>query len=411
MSSDTPHTPSRSEIYKAVTVAALGYFVDLYDLILFSIVRVKSLVGLGVPRADLLDQGVFLLNMQMAGMLIGGVLWGILGDKRGRLSVLYGSILLYSLANLGNGLVQSVEAYAVMRLLAGIGLAGELGAGVTLVSEIMDRHSRGWGATVISTVGVMGAVTAALVGDKLDWRTSYFVGGGLGLALFLLRVRVRESAMFERLKTTSVARGSLWTLLRNGRRAWRYASVILIGLPIWYTAAILITFCPEFGRVMGMTDLPSPAKAVMYYYIGLTVGDFASGWLSQLLRTRKRVVAGFILATLGSVALYFLIGGRSLTVFYSVCGLMGAACGYWAVFVTIASEQFGTNVRSTVTTTVPNFVRGAVVPITLTFKALKGPLGVQGSAIAVGAAVFLLTFVALYGLEETYGRDLDYVEE
>jgi putative MFS transporter len=394
----------------AILVAALGYFVDIYDLILFSIVRVTSLRAIGVGEADLLDRGVLLLNMQMGGMLVGGVLWGVLGDKRGRLSVLFGSIFLYSIANVANAFVHDVPTYAALRLIAGIGLAGELGAGVTLVSELMHRESRGYGTTVIATIGICGAVVAALVGDLFDWRTAYLVGGGLGIALLLLRIGVYESGMFEQVKQSGVARGNFLSLFATRDRARRYLSVILIGVPIWYAVGVLVTFSPEFGRAMGMAEPPSPGRAVMFTYIGLAVGDLMSGAASQVWRSRKRIVAIFLGLTALAVAAYFTIAPASLAFFYAVCVGLGFATGYWAVFVTIASEQFGTNIRATATTSAPNFVRGAVVLLTWAFQAGIAPLGVVGSGIAVGSVALAVAFASLRGLDETFGKDLDFVE-
>lgn len=403
--------PAPRAVNMAILVAALGYFVDIYDLILFSIVRVASLESLGVPESELLPTGVLLLNMQMGGMLVGGVLWGVLGDKRGRLSVLFGSICLYSLANLANGFVTTIAWYASLRLIAGIGLAGELGAGVTLVSELMHRESRGYGTTIIATVGICGAIAAALVADLFHWRTAYFVGGGLGVALLLLRVGVYESGMFERLKDASVARGSFLSLFSTWDRARRYLCVILIGVPIWYVVGILVTFSPEFGRALGMSEVPSAGRAVMLAYVGLAIGDVASGGASQLLRSRKRIVLTFLALTTGAIALYFTVAPLSLGVFYAICGVLGFATGYWAVFVTMASEQFGTNVRATATTSAPNFVRGAVVLLTSAFQAATPALGVVGSALAVGTVALVAAFASLAALDETFAKDLDFVEE
>ncbi len=395
----------------AILVAALGYFVDIYDLLLFSIVRITSLKAIGVPESELLDSGVLLLNMQMGGMLIGGILWGVLGDKRGRLSVLFGSILLYSLANIANGFVNSVETYAALRLIAGIGLAGELGAGVTLVAEIMPKETRGYGTTLIATIGVLGAVLAAIIGDTFDWRTAYFIGGGMGLALLALRIGVYESGMFEHIKKLSVKRGSFFSLFSNKATLAKYARVVLMGLPTWFVVGILITFSPEFGKYFGMTDIPSAGKAVMYCYIGLSIGDLTSGLLSQILESRLKVMRIFLAITCVCIALYFTIAGNSIGTFYIVCGLLGFGVGFWAMFVTIASEQFGTNIRATVTTTVPNFARGAVVPLTFIFQSLSSSVGMSWGAILTGAMTFIIAFLALRNLDETYGKDLNYVED
>lgn len=394
----------------SILVAALGYFVDIYDLLLFSIVRVKSLQSLGLHEDQVLSQGVLLLNMQMAGMLLGGIFWGILGDKRGRLSVLFGSIFMYSVANLLNGLVQNVEQYALLRLVAGIGLAGELGAGITLVSELMPRHSRGYGTAIVASVGILGAVVAAFVANLFDWRTSYFIGGGLGLVLLLLRVSLYESGMFSRLKESSVSRGNFMMLFSNRSRSLKYLNCILIGLPIWYVVGILITFSPEFGKAFGMAVPPTAGEAVKYCYIGLSLGDLVSGFLSQRLRSRKKVVWLFLGLTTLAVGAYFSVGAQSLGHFYAICCGLGFAVGFWAVFVTMASENFGTNIRATVTTTVPNFIRGSVVPLTLAFEASKTYLGLSGSALLLGLLTLLIAAFSLSRLEETYGRDLDFLE-
>jgi putative MFS transporter len=405
------HTPlNRSAVAFAVLVAALGYFVDIYDLILFSIVRVRSLTSIGVPPDQLLSKGVLLLNMQMTGMLIGGIAWGVLGDKRGRLSVLFGSIVMYSVANLMNAYVSTVPQYAVLRFIAGIGLAGELGAGITLVSEIMPRESRGYATTLVAAVGICGAVVAVLVGDWFDWRTAYVVGGVMGFALLLLRIGVHESGMFQQVKTLSHARGRFLQLFASRERARRYLATILIGVPIWYVIGILVTFSPEFGRAMGMVTPPNAGRAVMFSYMGLAIGDLASGWLSQWVRSRKRVLRWFIGMTALGVAIYFAPGTKSLGAFYALCFFLGIATGYWAVFVTIASEQFGTNLRATATTTVPNFVRGAVVPLTSSFQALTPIVGLTWSGILVGLVTLVIASVAVAMLQETYGRDLNFVE-
>lgn len=397
-------------MFFTVLVAALGYFVDIYDLILFSIVRGKSLASLGLSPAEVLDQGVFVFNMQMIGMLLGGLVWGILGDKRGRLSVLFGSILLYSVANIANGFVHSVGQYAVLRFVAGVGLAGELGAGITLVTEIMGRESRGYGTTIVASIGILGAVVAALIGDSFSWQVAYFVGGGLGLGLLLLRVGLYESGMFEGVKASNVSRGNFFLLFKTWPRAKRYLSIIFMAVPIWYGIGILVTFSPEIAKAMGTAPLPKAGTAVMLAYIGLCVGDLASGALSQFMRSRKKVVGIFMCLTTASIALYFVIGGVSQTVFYVCCVVLGFSAGYWAIFVTMASEQFGTNIRATAATTAPNFVRGAVVLLTLSFKALKVSLGAREAAIAVGVGALLVAAVSLLSLGETFGKDLDFVE-
>jgi MFS transporter, putative metabolite:H+ symporter len=402
---------SRRAVTFSVIVAALGYFVDIYDLLLFSIVRVPSLRSLGVQGDDLLHAGERLLNMQMSGMLLGGLLWGVLGDRRGRLSVLFGSIFMYSAANIANAWVQSVEVYAWLRFIAGVGLAGELGAGITLVSEIMPKETRGYGTTIVAATGILGAVVAALVGDYFDWRISYIVGGVMGFALLALRIGVYESGMFENVKQIGSTRGNVLHLFNTWERARKYIAVILIGVPIWYVIGILITFSPEIGRALGMREVPTAGSAVMFAYLGLAAGDFGSGFLSQYIGSRRRVVLLFQAITVAFVATYFFLAPFTITAFYALCAALGFGVGYWAVFVTVASEQFGTNIRATATTTVPNVVRGSVVLLTSSVAWLRPQVGIVNSALIVGIVALSIGMIALSGIEETFGKDLDYIEE
>jgi predicted MFS family arabinose efflux permease len=402
----------RRQVLLVILVAALGYFVDIYDLLLFSMVRSPSLIGLGVPPEKLMEKGMLLLNMQMGGMLLGGVLWGVLGDKKGRLSVLFGSIILYSAANLLNGFASNVSEYAVLRLLAGVGLAGELGAGITLVAEVMPKRSRGWGTSIVAAVGILGAVVGYFVAGRTDWRHAYFIGGGLGVILLALRVGVVESGIFTRVAATHPKRGDFLALFNDRERFVRYLRVILIGLPLWYLVGILVTFSPEFGKAFGLAELPNAGKAVAVCYTGLAAGDLASGMISQWFKSRRKALALFIGAQILGLACYFTLGRISLTWFYACCLLLGLAGGYWALFVTIGAEQFGTNIRATVATTVPNMVRGAVVPMTLLFTAFRtgGGLGVPAAALALGALVFGAALWGLSGLEESFHKDLDFIE-
>ncbi|HEY6872126.1 MAG TPA: MFS transporter [Geobacteraceae bacterium] len=394
-----------------VIVAALGYFVDIYDLVLFSIVRVPSLKALGLAGQELIDRGVLLLNMQMAGMLVGGILWGVLGDKKGRLKIMFGSIFLYSLANLANGMATSLPAYAALRFVAGIGLAGELGAGITLVSEILHKSVRGYGTMIVASVGVSGAILANFVAKTFEWRTAFFLGGVLGLFLLVMRISVAESGMFREMQGRPVRSGNFLALFTDRDRFARFAHSILIGTPIWFVVGVLITFSPEFARALGTTGPVSAGNAVMFCYLGLVFGDLASGMLSQLFRSRKKVVFIFMTLTVAGIAVYFLQGSASPAQFYGICAFLGFASGYWAIFVTIAAEQFGTNLRATVATTVPNFVRGMVVPITLLFQGGRRQLGLTGSAVAVGILCLALAFHSLWRLRETFHKDLDYFEE
>ncbi|MES2447357.1 MAG: MFS transporter [Bacteroidota bacterium] len=393
-----------------IIVAALGYFVDIYDLILFSIVRVKSLKELGVADADLLDIGATVINSQMLGMLVGGILWGILGDKKGRLSVLFGSIILYSLANIANGFVTSVTWYTIIRFIAGVGLAGELGAGITLVTENMSKENRGYGTMIVAGVGLLGAVAAALIGDYYTWQTSYFIGGGMGLLLLLLRVGLAESGMFKEVKESAFIRGNMLMLFNNKVRFKKYLCCILIGLPLWFVVGVLITFSPEFGKALGANGIINAGEGIMYCYIGIAVGDVVAGLLAQVLKSRKKVMLIFLLLSGVAIVVYLYSFGLTPKTFIWLSLFLGFASGYWATFVTIASEQFGTNLRATVTTTVPNFVRGSLVIILIAFQFFKDEFGILQGAMIVGFICLAISLIALSQLKETFSKDLDYVE-
>lgn len=399
-----------------VIVAALGYFVDIYDLILFGVVRIPSLESLRFTGDQIGIKGDMLISCQMFGMLVGGILWGILGDIRGRRSVLFGSIIMYSVANIANGFVTDIDTYAFLRFVAGVGLAGELGAGVTLVAETMSKEHRGWGTMIIATFGALGAVLASIVGNQFDWRIAYFVGGGLGLLLLLLRVGTYESGMFVTVRESGISKGAFFKLFTKKQNLFKYLACIAVGLPVWFTVGILILKSPEFARYLNIVDIGDKknveiaGKAIMWCYIGLSLGDLLSGYISQILRSRKKAVLLFLSLSLIFTLLYINSNNITLKYFYFLCFGLGFSAGYWALFVTISSEQFGTNIRATVTTTAPNFVRGAVVPMTASFAFLKLSGGMTTASLTVGMICLALAFVSIFYLKETFAKDLDYTE-
>ncbi len=404
--------PSKSGLLSAgVIVASLGYFVDIYDLLLFSIVRVQSLKSLGITGDSLKTEGLHLIDMQMFGMLLGGIFWGILGDKKGRLSVLFGSIFIYSIANIANGFVHSIEAYAIWRLIAGIGLAGELGAGITLVAEILPKEKRGIGTMIVAVVGLTGAIVAGIISNIFDWRTCYFIGGGLGLALLALRIGVSESGMFRQTESSNVSRGNFFALFTNGKRLLRYLRCIFIGFPTWFVIGVLVSFSPEFSKALGINAEISAGTAIMYAYAGLVFGDLATGLISQLLQSRIKVMLIFLLLSGLTIFIYLNAFGISAAMLYALCFALGFSNGFWVIFVTIAAEQFGTNLRATVTTTVPNFARGALVLITFMFRYFEQLFGILNGAMIVGAICTGIALLFLYGMKETFHEDLDYIEE
>jgi len=397
-----------------VIVAALGYFVDIYDLLLFGIVRVVSLKDLGL---DVDTAGTMILNYQMVGLLLGGILWGVYGDKKGRLSVLFGSILVYSLANIACGFLpylnfaDKATIYAILRFIAGVGLAGELGAGITLVSESLPKELRAIGTSIVAGFGLLGAVVAQLTVELAgDWTIAYFIGGGLGLLLLALRVSVIESGLYKNLEQEkSVSKGDFFSFFTNYNRFIKYIKCIAIGLPTWFCIGILAVMANQFAPAFGIKEI-NPGKAIMWAYIGISVGDFASGFISHYLKSRKKSIFYMMLFTIVGVVLMLYGGTKSESMYYFYCTWLGLGTGYWAMFVTVAAEQFGTNLRSTATTTVPNMVRGLLPLMLLGFDYFKISLGVVIAASIIGFIAFALGIYSTLTIEETHNKDLNFLE-
>ncbi len=399
----------------AVIVAALGYFVDIYDLLLFTIVKKSSVLSVGSSDTTLLMDSTKIINWQMGGLLLGGIIWGILGDKKGRLSVLFGSIILYSAANFITGYIQTVDQYAWCRFVAGLGLAGELGAGITLVSELLPKNKRGVGTSLVAGIGLFGAVAAYFTYQwtSEDWRLCYKIGGGLGILLLFLRISVAESGMFKQVKETGVQRGNFLMFFNNPRRFKKYVLAILIGLPTWYVVGILINQSDRFGKAMfGSTTIDS-GRSIMFAYTAIAIGDILIGLVSQYFKSRKKALLVFYSLCAFSLILFFSGLNNSDTRMYIICCMLGFGNGYWAIFVTMGAEQFGTNLRATAATTIPNMVRGALPLINLMFldlfqKTWEWPLIKAG--IVTGVVVMIITFIAFYFTEETFHKDLNYTE-
>ena len=391
----------------AVWVAALGYFVDIYDLLLFSIIRIPSLQSIGISNVT--EAGMTVLNVQMSGLLIGGIVWGTLGDKLGRTRVLFLSILLYSAANIANGFVQTLEQYTWLRFFAGLGLAGELGAGITLVSELLPAKKRGLGTSLVAGIGLTGAVAAYFIAHAFEWRMSYFIGGGMGILLLGLRVGVFESGLYVKtVKASSISRGNFFKLFHSKERTLRYIRCILIGLPTWFVIGILVGFSDKFGEALGLNDRIDPGRGILYAYAAIAIGDILSGLLSQYLKSRKKALHVFYGITLLGMALFFT--AQSTTMLYFACGVLGFGTGFWAIFVTIGAESFGTNLRATAATTIPNMVRGSLTGIIAVFNFLNPHTGYILGGILTGIFVMSITYWAILGLTDTFGKDLDFVE-
>ena len=408
-----PNKQTHSIFNIAVVVAALGYFVDIYDLLLFGIIRLPSLQSLGLTLDEAKISGENIIMWQMFGLLIGGIIWGVMGDKKGRLSVLFGSIILYSLANIANGFVQTETQYSIIRFIAGIGLAGELGAGITLVSELTPKEKRGIATSLVAGLGLTGAVVAFIMKENFDWRTCYFIGGGMGLLLLILRISVAESGMYKQVKKLDVQKGNFFMLFTNAERFKRYLKSILIGLPTWFVIGVLITFSNDFGKAMGITEKIDPGKSIMYAYAAISIGDIAVGFVSQWLKSRKKALYIFYIITTVFMILFFTaLHNGSANAMYWVCAGLGFGTGFWAIFVTIGAEQFGTNLRATAATTIPNMVRGMLAIFILPlFRWMRSITDYVTGGWITGIIIMIIGTLAVIFIKETFHKDLDFVEE
>jgi MFS family permease len=400
-----------------VIVGALGFFVDIYDLLVFAIVRKSSLKDLGLTGDAIKNTGENIISWQMLGLAIGGILWGILGDKKGRKSVLFGSILIYSLTTIANGFVHDVTTYTVLRFIAGLGLAGELGASITLTSEMLPKEKRGIAAAIIATSGVMGTITAYIVHTSTgeDWRLCYFIGGGMGLLLLLLRVKVLDSGMYDAAKNANVQMGNFLMFFTNKERFFRYLKGILIGLPVWYVIGVLISFSDVFAERFGIQNFDQP-KALMLQYVGLAFGDMCAGIFSNYIKSRKKILLIYYIIL--SVCIFFFFytnGGGNATNMYVLCVLLGFGSGISVLYITMSAENFGTNLRATAAISIPNLVRGFLPLILILFKFLRSDYCFKDdylkAAWIVGIIVMITGFVAAINTKETFGKDLDFVEQ
>jgi MFS family permease len=362
----------------------------------------------------MIEASTKIINWQMVGLLIGGIVWGVMGDKKGRLSVLFGSIMLYSMANFANGFVESVDQYKWARFVAGIGLAGELGAGITLVSELLPKNKRGVGTSLVAGIGLFGAVFAYFIYRMSgDWRLCYKIGGGLGIALLLLRISVSESGMFHALKEQKVAKGNFLMFFNDARRFRKYILAILIGLPTWYVIGILVNFSNRFATALYGPNQIDSGKSIMYAYAAIAIGDILIGLVSQAFKSRKKALYLYYMMTIVSGLLFFSPFNNSDTSMYAICAALGFSTGFWAIFVTMGAEQFGTNLRATAATTIPNMVRGSLPLINLVFKDFfqdRLHWGLVQSAVVTGIVVMSITLVAAWFTEETFHKDLNYLE-
>ncbi|MVM31599.1 MFS transporter [Spirosoma sp. HMF4905] len=395
-----------------VIVSALGFFVDVYDMLIFSIVRVPSLQSLGLSEEEVSKAGTFIINFQQAGLVVGGILWGMLGDKRGRMSVLFGSIITYSLTNIACGFVQDVNTYAFLRFIAGVGLSGEIGAAMVLVSEILPKAIRSYGSAMVAGIGYLGAGVAYFTVEYFNWRTAFWVGGGMGLALLLLRVSVFESGLFSRMKSDhkGVSRGNFLYFFSSWKQAIKYLRCVTVGMPTWFVVGILATFANELGQALGIEEIVKPGRCVMMIYVGMAAGDLLSGPISHWLKSRLKTITGLLILNSVFSGIYLFGGIHTASGIYTICLLTGFCTGYIAMYLTMVAELYGTNLRNTATTSVPSVVRGTLIPMTLFFQALKPSLGALVAAGILGIIVYGLCFWSLSQMEETFGKDLDFVE-
>jgi MFS family permease len=400
---------SRKDILM-ISVAALGYFVDLYDMLIFSSERVEALGSIGVAKQKMGEVGLMLQNYQMLGLVIGGFLFGILADKFGRLRVLFASILLYSVANIGNAFVTNVPAFAVARLIAGIGLAGELGVALSWISESLKPQQRTIATTIVSAFGLLGGVVAAIMATHFHWQTSYMIGGIMGLVLLAFRVSLNESKLFEQTRQSSAKKGNLFQLLSNKKQLKKFVLCVLSGAPAFVLLSIYVTLAPEFGAAFGITEQISVAHGIMVFLIVFAMSDVACGLLSKIMRKRKTPLLIFACLQILSIGYYLLVPPQTVEAFYFRCMLLGFSAGYWGILITNSLEQFGTNIRATVATSTPSLIRGMTIPASIFFTVVSKQTSLVTAGAIVGFSLVAISIVSILLLDDKFENDLNFME-
>jgi MFS transporter, putative metabolite:H+ symporter len=393
-----------------LAVAALGYFVDVYDLLIFGAERVESLQAVGVPKEDMKDVGILILNFQMAGLILGGFLFGILADKLGRLKVLFASILLYSVANIANAFVTTVPAFAGARFFAGIGLAGELGVALSWISESLERRQRTIATMIVSAIGLFGGIAAALVGSVCHWKTSYIIGGVMGLILLVLRISVKESKIFIKNQFKDIKRGDLIELFGSRKQLYKYLLCVFAGAPAVVFINLYITLTPEFALAFGITEPVSVSTAIMVYLMVFAVSDILCGFLSKLMQKRKGPLLIYACMQIFATAYFLLAPPDTAMGYYYRCAFLGFSIGYWGILITNSVEQFGTNIRATVATSTPNLIRGLTIPASLIFTNLIPAYGLVRSGAIVGFSLIVISIISILLLKDKFENNLNFTE-
>ena len=392
-----------------VLVVALGYFIDAYDLLIFSAVRKVSLMDLGVAETDTLNIGISLLNFQLIGLMIGGVLWGILADKFGRKTILFSSILIYSISNIANSYISSVDMYYWLRFIAGIGLAGELGVGISLITENIAKERRTVSTTVVSFFGMLGAATGGWLGSVFHWQTCFLIGGFAGFLLLLLRLNVEESHMYLGIKDSKVKKGNILLILKNPKSLITYFFCTLAGSSSFLFIGMFIQSTPEFGKIFNISV--TAGVALVWYYVGASISEVIAGILSKLLKERKAPIYIFYAISLLAIVIFCVHTPSSPRIYYIHCSLLGFGLGWWSMLITLSAELFGVNTRATAATSIPTFARAWNIPFTSVFKNNIPKLGILNSAFAVGVIVIALAIISATTIKETFENEANFIEE
>lgn len=403
-----------------ILVASLGYFVDAYDLIIASVVRSSAIVELGLAQVGTPEHTKYAQlfeYVQSAGILLGGIIFGVYSDKKGRKKALYYSIAIYSIANILNGLLSASvpfvgTVYCILRFICGFALAAELSIGIVMISETMKAKHRGYGTMIVVSFGILGAVLAAVLFEfiGIHWQTLYLIGGIAGVLLLIFRFSVKETNPFLDLENQESERGS-WVMIFKNRRLLKILfNAILLGFPIYFFISIPIKFATDYGKELGLTI--KGTIPIIVFYIAMSVSDIIANYLCQLFENRKKVLYFYLgLCTISVFLLHFYPPTTPEQYFYLFSPLMGFASGYWALLITFTNEQIGTNIRSTYTTAVPNVVRSLFIPIQLLLTVLQPTFGTSTSVFYIGVLAVILALLGLYSLKETWGKNLKFIDE
>jgi MFS transporter, putative metabolite:H+ symporter len=390
--------------FSSLFLIGCGYFIDIFDLVLFSTLRISSFEELKIT--DPTYWTVVFFNLQMTGILVGGIFWGKMADIKGRSWSFMGTILVFSIANIINGLTSSLTVYGICRFIAGFGLAGEMGSGIALICEKVPDEKRSLYLGFVSSLGCIGAVLSGWLGDIVYWRYLFIGSGFAGILLTLLRKNLLEPDLFRKTATLNIPRGQWKTLFQSPPDLIRFILLIFLGIPMWYIIGILWSFSTEMTSTIGLNIFTS-GQAILWGYVGVWMGDMLMPFVSQFLKSRIFTIQICLIMMLLGVIYLFQFQPHSLLSFQLTHIFLGFTIGYWAVYATLCGESFGTNIRALTSTSLPSLIRFSSIPMMIIYQYGRDENELN-IALGMGLTVLCISMITTYFIKDTFQKDIDF---